>query len=414
MTIGPRIVVTGLGAISPVGLNSRDTFDKLISGTSGVDRIRQFDPSALATQIAGEVKNFLPENYMDKKKARRIGRYSQFSIAAAREAITHSKLDLQAEDPTRMASIVASAIGDHPMVEQEMKKFFEKGTGKINPFTVSRASSNMAAGNVSMEFGLMGPGLGVASACATGSHAIASAWMTLKLGLADVAVTGGSDAPLSPSYVDSWNVMRAFSTRNDEPTRASRPFDRDRDGFVPAEGCGVLILETLKHAQKRDAVILAEFVGVGMSCDFYHLSAPHPDGYGAKLAMRQALQTAGLQLEDVDYINVYGTSTQLNDPMETRAIRTTFGAYADKVPVSSIKSMIGHCIGAAGALEALTCVMVINDGVIPPTINLDNPDPECDLDYVPHKARKKDSHVVISNSFAFGGQNCVLLFKRFK
>lgn len=409
----PRIVITGMGAVSPVGLSSRETFDNLVAGISGIDRIQQFDTASLLTQIAAEVKNFDPANYMDKKKARRIGRYIQFAIAATREAIAQANLDIEAQDRTRIASIIASAVGDFPMVEEQLKVFIEKGPDRINPFSVSRISANMAAGNVSMEFGLMGGGFGVSSACATGSHAIASAWMMLKLDLADVAITGGSEAPLTESFVASWNVMRALSTRNDEPARASRPFDKDRDGFVPGEGCAVLLLETLEHAEKRGAAIFAELAGVGMSCDSHHISAPHPDGLGAVLAMQQALKTARLKPSDVDYINAHGTATLMNDPIETKAIRTTFGEAAYKIPVSSIKSMLGHSFGAAGALEAMVSVMTINEGIIPPTINLDEPDPECDLDYVPHTARKKNIDVVMSNSFAFGGQNCVLLLKRF-
>lgn len=407
------IVITGMGAISPVGLTCRETFDNLISGTSGVDRIQQFDASSLATKIAAEVKNFDPENYMDKKKARRIGRYTQFAIAATREALAQARLDLEAVDSMRVATNVASAIGDFPMTEQQIRTHFEKGPGKINPFTVSRVSANMAAGNISMEFGLRGAGYGLSSACATGSHSLAAGWMMLKLGLADVVISGGSEAPLSESFVDSWNVMRALSTRNEEPTRASRPFDKDRDGFVLSEGCAVLILETLEHAQKRGAAIIAELAGIGMSCDAYHISAPHPEGKGAALAMKQALQTGGLKPDDVDHINAHGTATLMNDPIETIAIKKTFGEYAYKIPVCSIKSMVGHGIGMAGALEAVTSIMAITEGVIPPTINLDNPDPQCDLDYVPHISRKKVLNVVMSNSFAFGGQNCALLFKRF-
>ena len=414
MTTEPRIVITGMGAISSVGLNCQDTFDNLVAGQSGIGRITLFDPSRSPCQIAGEVKEFDPKNYMDHKKARRIGRYAQLSIAATREALAQAKLDLTGEDPSRIACVVSSAIGDFPMLEVQMELFLEKGHGKINPFTVPRVSTSMAAGNIALEFGLTGVSYGVSSACATGSHSLATALMILKSGLADVALAGGAEAAICETFLESYAVMRALSTRNDAPEQASRPFDRDRDGFVIGEGCGVLVLETLERAQQRGAKVLAELSGMGMSCDAYHITSAHPDGRGAAQAMTAALNSAGLGPADVDYINAHGTATQVNDPIETNAIKTTFGEFAYQIPVSSIKSMIGHSIGAAGALEAVTCIMALNAGVIPPTINLDNPDPKCDLDYVPHTARKKELNVIMSNSFAFGGQNCVLVFQKFK
>jgi 3-oxoacyl-[acyl-carrier-protein] synthase II len=413
MTTEPRIVITGMGAISPVGLSCQDTFDNLVAGQSGIDRITLFDPSSSPCQIAGEVKEFEPKNYMDHKKARRIGRYAQFSIAATREALAQAQLDLTTEDPSRIACLVSSAIGDFPMLEDQMNLFYEKGRGRISPFTVSRVSTSMAAGNIALEFGLTGVSYGVSSACATGSHSLATAMMILKLGLADVVLAGGAEAAVCETFLESYAVMRALTTRNDAPARASRPFDKERDGFVIAEGCGVLVLETLERAQQRGANILAELSGMGMSCDAYHITSAHPDGRGAAQAMTAALNSAGLGPADVDYINAHGTATQVNDPIETNAIKTAFGEFAGQIPVSSIKSMIGHSIGAAGALEAVTCVMALNAGVIPPTINLDNPDPKCDLDYVPHTAREKDLNTVMSNSFAFGGQNCVLIFRKF-
>lgn len=414
MTTEPRIVITGMGAISSVGLNCQDTFDNLVAGQSGIGRITLFDPSRSPCQIAGEVKEFDPKNYMDHKKARRIGRYAQLSIAATREALAQAKLDLTGEDPSRIACVVSSAIGDFPMLEVQMELFLEKGHGKINPFTVPRVSTSMAAGNIALEFGLTGVSYGVSSACATGSHSLATALMILKSGLADVALAGGAEAAICETFLESYAVMRALSTRNDAPGQASRPFDRDRDGFVIGEGCGVLVLETLERAQQRGANILAELSGMGMSCDAYHITSAHPDGRGAAQAMTAALNSAGLGPADVDYINAHGTATQVNDPIETNAIKTAFGEFAYQIPVSSIKSMIGHSIGAAGALEAVTCIMALNAGVIPPTINLDNPDPKCDLDYVPLTARKKELNVIMSNSFAFGGQNCVLVFQKFK
>lgn len=410
----PRIVITGMGALSSVGLTCEETFDNLVAGKSGVGRITLFDSSRLPCQVAGEVKGFDPKNYMDHKKARRIGRYAQFSIAATREALAQAKLDLTAEDPSRIACLVSSAIGDFPMLEDQIKLFFEKGQGKVNPFTVPRVSTSMAAGNIALEFNLTGVSYGVSSACATGSHSLATAVMILKLGLADVALAGGAEAAICETFLESYAVMRALSTRNDEPERASRPFDRDRDGFVIGEGCGVLVLETLERAQRRGANILAELSGIGMSCDAFHITSAHPDGRGAAQSMSAALQSAGLDPADVDYINAHGTATQVNDPIETNAVKTVFGERAYQTPVSSIKSMIGHSIGAAGALEAIACIMAINAGIIPPTINLDKPDPKCDLDYVPHTAREKELNVVMSNSFAFGGQNCTLIFQKFR
>ena len=413
MSIEQRIVVTGMGAVSPVGLNCQETFNGLAAGKSGIARISLFDPSGIACQVAGEVKGFEPADYMDRKMARRIGRYAQFSIAATREALAQSGLDLAEEDPSRIACIVSSAIADFPMVEDQMNKIFAQGKRSISPFTVPRVSTSMAAGNIALEFGLTGVSYSLSSACATGSHSIANALMILKLGLADVVLAGGAESAICDTFVSSYIAMRALSTRNDEPERASRPFDKDRDGFVIAEGCGVLVLETLDRARRRGAPILAELVGVGMTCDAFHITSAHPDGKGAAQAMTTALESAGLNAEDVDYINAHGTATQLNDGIETKAIKTVFGDRAYQIPVSSTKSMTGHAIGAAGALEAVACIMALNANLIPPTINLDTPDPACDLDYVPHHAREKELNVVMSNSFAFGGQNSVLIFKKF-
>ena len=408
-----RVVITGMGAVSPVGLNCQETFDGLVAGRSGVSRINLFDPSRLSCQVAGEVKGFDPTDHMDRKMARRIGRYAQFSIAATREALAQSGLDLAEEDPSRIACVVSSAIGDFPMLEDQMKSFFGTGKRAISPFTVPRVSTSMAAGNIALEFGLTGLSYGVSSACATGSHSLATAMMILKLGLADVVLAGGAEAAVCETFLKSYIAMRALSTRNDEPERASRPFDRDRDGFVIAEGCGVMVLETLDKARRRDAPILAELVGVGMTCDAFHITSAHPDGQGAAQAMTAALNSAGLNAEEVDYINAHGTATPVNDPIETKAIKAAFGDCAYRTPVSSTKSMTGHAIGAAGALEAMICVKALEADVIPPTINLDTPDPDCDLDYVPHQARSKKLDVVMSNSFAFGGQNCVLIFRKF-
>jgi 3-oxoacyl-[acyl-carrier-protein] synthase II len=408
-----RIVITGMGTVSPVGLTCHETFSALTAGKPGVDRVKAFDASDLSCQIAGEVKGFEPTDYMDRKLARRIGRYAQFSIAATREALAQSGLDLAAEDPSRIACIVSSAIGDFPMVEEQMNQIFTHGKKSISPFTVPRVSTSMAAGNIALEFGLTGVSYGLSSACATGSHSIANALMILKFGLADVVLAGGCESAICDSFFKSYIAMRALSSQNDEPESASRPFDKERDGFVIAEGAGVLVLETLDRAQQRGAPILAELVGTGMTCDAFHITSAHPDGKGAAQAMNAALDSAGLNVEDVDYINAHGTATQVNDAIETKAIKTVFGHHASKLPVSSTKSMTGHAIGAAGALEAVACIMALKANIVPPTINLDSPDPECDLDYVPHHARDKKLDVVMSNSFAFGGQNSVLIFKKF-
>ena len=413
MSLDQRIVITGMGTVSPVGLTCQDTFNSLTAGKSGIARIESFDASNIDCQVAGEVKGFDPADYMDRKMARRIGRYAQFSIAATHEALNQSGLDLEKEDPSRIACIVSSAIADFPMVEDQMEKIFTRSRRNISPFTVPRVSTSMAAGNIALEFGLTGVSYSLSSACATGSHSIANALMLLKLGMADVVLAGGAESAICDTFVSSYIAMRALSSRNDEPERASRPFDKDRDGFVIAEGCGVLVLETLERAQRRGAPILAELVGTGMSCDAFHITSAHPDGKGAAQAMLTALNSAGLNKEDVDYINAHGTATQVNDAIETKAIKTVLGERAMQVPVSSTKSMTGHAIGAAGALEAVACIMALNANVIPPTINLDTPDPACDLDYVPHHAREKELNVVMSNSFAFGGQNSVLIFKKF-
>jgi len=407
-----RVVITGMGAISPLGLSCQETFDGLLAGRSGITRISLFDPSDIACQVAGEVKDFEPSDHMDRKLARRIGRYAQFSIAATREALAQSGLDLEQEDSSRIACVVSSAIGDFPMVEDQMKVFFGQRKGGISPFTVPRVSTSMAAGNIALEFGLTGVSYGVSSACATGSHSLATGLMLLKLGMADVVLAGGSESAICETFLKSYIAMRALSTSNDVPERSSRPFDRDRDGFVIAEGCSVLVLETLERARERGATILAELAGIGMTCDAFHITSAHPDGAGAAQAMKSALDSAGVTAEDIDYINAHGTATPVNDPIETNAIKQVFGDRAYRIPVSSTKSMSGHLIGAAGALEAMVCVKAMETGMVPPTINLDHPDPSCDLDYVPHQARAKELNVVMSNSFAFGGQNCVLVFRK--
>lgn len=408
-----RIVITGMGAISSVGLNCQQTFDSLVAGKSGIDRVSLFDPSEIQCQVAGEVKGFEAADYMDAKMARRIGRYAQFSIAATQEALAQSGLDLEQEDRSRISCVVSSAIGDFPMVEEQMNTWFASKRRTISPFTVPRVSTSMAAGNIALEYGLTGASFGLSSACATGSHSLANAMMILKLGLADVVLAGGAEAAICETFLQSYIAMRALSTRNDEPQKSSRPFDRDRDGFVIAEGCGVMVVETLEKALKRGAPILAELVAAGMTCDAFHITSAHPDGAGAAQAMTAAMKSARINADQIDYINAHGTSTPVNDPIESNAIKTALGDRAYQTPVSSTKSMTGHAIGAAGALEAIICIKAMEANIVPPTINLDHPDPACDLDYVPHEARSKKLDVVMSNSFAFGGQNCVLVFRKF-
>lgn len=414
MGTAPRVVVTGMGAVASLGDDCGEIFGNLICGRSGVDRITQFDASNNRCRIAGEARTFDPLRYMDRKLAKRVGRYAQFALAASQQALAQSALDLAAEDPERIATIIGTAIGDFAILEEQLWQYAQVGYNRINPFTVPRVSTNMAAAHVAMQYGFSGPSYGCASACATGSHALANAWMVLRSGLADVALSGGVEAAITESFLESYVAMGALSLRNDEPQRASRPFDKGRDGFVLGEGGAVLLLETEEHALARGATILAELAGAGLSADAYHMTAAHPEGRGARQAMERAMRAGGIAPDEVGYINAHGTATQINDAIETIAIRNTFGERAYEIPVSSVKSMLGHSIGGAGALEAMVSVMTICRGVIPPTINLEEPDEACDLDYVPQYARHENVDVVLSNSFAFGGHNAVLAFRRYR
>lgn len=407
-----RIVVTGMGVVSSVGIGCEPFFQEVTDGTSGIDHISLYDSSAQAVHIAGEIKEYDESHYFERKALRRLGRFSQFAIIAAREAVQQSKLHAEDMDPNRVGTIIGSGIGDFSLIEEQVQQYYNAGPGKMNPFTVPRVVTNMAAANVALEFGFKGVSLGTSSACASGSHALALAALSLNAGLVDVVIAGGAESCLAATSVESYLALRALSRRNSDPTRASRPFDKDRDGFVLSEGAAVLVLESMQHAQARGVQPLAELAGFGMSCDAYHITACPSDGDGAAKAIQQALDIAGLKIDDVDYINAHGTSTPINDPAETAAIKSVFGERAYTIPVSSIKSTIGHALGAAGALEAVATIRTLLDGVIPPTINLDNPDPACDLDYVPHVARQQPVDVALSNSFGFGGQNCVLAFKK--
>ncbi|MCS6845981.1 MAG: beta-ketoacyl-ACP synthase II [Caldilineales bacterium] len=409
-----RVVVTGLGAVTPVGNDVAATWQSLIAGRSGVDRIQAFDPSRCKSQIAAEVKGFDPEQYMSRKDARHADRYTQFAFAAALQAVEDSCLRLAEEAPHRVGVIIGSGIGGILTLLEQHRVLLERGPRRISPFFIPGVLINTASGHIAIHLGLRGPNLAVVTACATGADAIGVAFETIRRGRADVMLAGGSEAPICELTVAGFENMGALSTRNDSPQAASRPFDGHRDGFVIGEGAGVMVLESLEHAQRRGARIYAEVRGYGNTEDAFHITAPHEEGLGACEAMSLALEEAGLQPEDVDYINAHGTSTPLNDAGETRAIKCVFGQHAYRVPISSTKSMTGHLLGAAGAVEAIVCVKAIAEGIIPPTINYTTPDPACDLDYVPNQARRADVRVALSNAFGFGGHNAVLAFAKYR
>jgi len=409
-----RVVVTGLGVISPVGNSVPVFWQALKEGKSGVGPITSFDASKFDSKIAGEVKGFDPAFYgLSSKDVKRMDKFTLYAIAAAKQAIADAGLDLTKENRERIGVLIGSGIGSLHTIEEEHKVMLSKGPCKMSPFLIPMLIVNEAAGQVAIIFGLKGPNSCVATACASGSHAIGDAFRILERGDAEVMVCGGTESSIVPTGVGGFCALRGLSTRNNEPQRASRPFERDRDGFVIAEGCGVVVLETLEHAKKRNANILGEIIGYGMSCDAYHMTAPDPQGDGASRAMKLAIADAELKPEDIGYINAHGTSTKLNDKVETLAIKRALGEYAKKVMVSSTKSMTGHLLGAAGGVEFVVCCMVLKDGVIPPTINYDNPDPDCDLDYVSNAARKAAVKVCMSNSLGFGGHNATLVVKKF-
>jgi len=410
-----RVVITGLGAITPVGNDVESFWQSLKDGKSGVGPTTSFDASAFDSRISAEVKDFDPTRYgISLKDIKRTAKFVQFAIAAAKQAMESSGLDSKKEDATRMGVVIGSGIGSLHTIEEEHKVFLSKGPSRLSPFLIPMLIVNEASGMVAIIHGLKGPNSCVATACASGSHAIGEAYRMILYGDADVMLTGGTESCIVPTSVGGFCALRALSTRNDDPKRASRPFDRDRDGFVMAEGCGLVVLETLEHAQKRNANIIAEIAGFGMSCDAYHITAPDPDGAGAAQAMSMALKDAQMKPEEVTYINAHGTSTKLNDKIETLSMKKAFGAYSKKIMVSSTKSVTGHLLGAAGGVEFLTCCLAIRDGVVPPTINYEHPDPDCDLDYVPNIARKTNVEVCMSNSLGFGGHNASLIVKKFK
>jgi 3-oxoacyl-[acyl-carrier-protein] synthase II len=414
MTNRRRVVVTGIGLVSSLGIGTEANWAAIRAGQSGVDTITKFDASQFATRIAGEVKNFDPLAFIEKKDVKKMDIFIQYAIAASQFAMDDSKLQVTPELSRRVGVFIASGIGGFTTIEREHKALLEGGPRKISPFFIPSAIINLAAGQVSIRYGAKGPNSATCTACSASAHAIGDAFEIIKRGGADVMIAGGSEAAITPMGIGGFGALRALSTRNDEPSRASRPFDKDRDGFIVGEGAGVLILEEYELAKARGARIYAELVGYGMSADAYHITAPSEDGDGAFRVMTEAIESAGVTTADVDYINAHGTSTPQGDALETLAIKRCFGEHARDLAVSSTKSMTGHLLGAAGGLEAGITVLAVYDQVAPPTINLDHPDENCDLDYVPHKSRPLTIEYALSNSFGFGGTNAALLFKRFE
>jgi 3-oxoacyl-[acyl-carrier-protein] synthase II len=408
-----RVVVTGLGTLSPVGNTADEFWTSLVQGRSGVGMITRFDTTGFPTRIAGEVRNFDPLNFVDKKEARRLDPYLQYAIASAVLAVQDAALDTGKVDGNRFGVLIGSGIGGISTLLESHRNLIEKGPDRVSPFFIPMLIANMASGLVSMRFGAKGPNSAVVTACATGNHAIGDSFKIIQRADADVMIAGGSEAIIIPLTIAGFCSMKAMSTRNDEPTKAMRPFDANRDGFVAGEGAGILVLESLEHAIARDARIYAEIVGYGMTGDAHHMTAPDPEGDGAARAMAAAVRDAGLDVSDVGYINAHGTSTLYNDKFETIAIKRVFGDHARRLAVSSTKSMTGHLLGAAGGIEAIATVLALHHGVLPPTINYETPDPDCDLDYIPNQARKQDVEVALSNAFGFGGTNATLAFRAY-
>jgi len=406
-----RIVITGMGAVSPLGLDVPSLWEALLSGKSGIDYITLFDPELFETKIAAEVKGFDAMDYMERKQARHMDRYTQFAVVASRQAVEQAKLEF--DDPEDIGVLIGSGIGGLSTLSEQLAVLAERGPSRVSPFLISMMITDGASGQISIMMGARGVNFCATSACSSGADAIGEACEIIKRGDAQAMLAGGAEACITPIAVAGFNAAGALSTRNDEPQKASRPFDAQRDGFVMGEGAAVLVLESLPHALKRGADILAEVLGYGATSDAYHITQPAAGGEGGAKAMQLALRKAGIEPKEIDYINAHGTSTPLNDKAETMAIKAVFGDDAYRIPVSSTKSMVGHMIGAAGAIEAMVCVLAIQHGVIPPTTNLTNPDPECDLDYVPHVARQKRVRTALSNSFGFGGHNSVLVVREY-
>lgn len=409
-----RVVVTGMGAISAIGNNLQEYWNGLLQGRNGVDTLTLFDPSNQSTRFAAEVKKFSVDGILDVRECNRMDRYTQFAMVAADEAIKDSGLNLEKINLDMAGVVVGSGIGGIQSFEDEHIKFIEKGPRRVSPYFVPQMISDIAAGQISIKYQFKGPNYATVSACATASHAIGDAVRLIKYGDADVMITGGSEAPITQMAVAGFGSMKALSTRNDDPQRASRPFDKERDGFVMGEGCGILVVEELEHARKRGAKIYGEIRGIGFTADAHHITAPAPGGEGAVRAMRRCVKDAGIDLQNVDYINAHGTSTPFNDKTETTAIKTLFGDHAYKLNVSSTKSMTGHLLGAAGAVELIASILAVKNGVIPPTINYEFPDPECDLNYTPNTPQERKVTHAISNTFGFGGHNACVLVSQFE
>ncbi|MDH5662746.1 MAG: beta-ketoacyl-ACP synthase II [Elusimicrobiota bacterium] len=408
-----RVVITGYGVVSPIGIGIDDFWNSLASGKSGISRVSSFDASQFSSQICAEVKDFQPEKYIDKKKIRKMDRFSQLAFAAAKMAIENARLDMEKEDPFRVGVIVGSGIGGLSTVAAEHRVLLEKGPRRVSPFMIPMLITNIAAGEIAIAYNIQGPNYSLSSACATSNHTVGDALRLIRYGDADVIIAGGSEAAVTPLGLAGFCSAKALSTRNDDPEHASRPFDKERDGFVMGEGAGIVILEALEHALSRGASIHAELIGYGATDDAYHITAPSPDGQSAARAMSNALADGGVKPEEVDYINAHGTSTPLNDKVETLAIKKVFGDYAYKIPISSNKSMIGHLLGAAGVVELIATILSMEKEMLPPTINYEFPDPECDLDYVPNKARPKKINIALSNSLGFGGHNATLVVRKY-
>ena len=408
-----RVVITGMGAITPVGNDVPSMWQALTAGRSGAGRISCFDPASFESQIAAEVKHFDPLQYLNPKETKRTERFTQFAIAAAKQAVKDSGFAVGGEDPFRCGVVIGTGMGSMQLIEEQHNVLLARGPKKLTPFMIPMLICNMASGHVAMDLGFKGPNFCTTTACASGAHGVGEAFRLIQHGQADVMLGGGTESCITPMSVGGFCALMALSRRNDAPQKASRPFDKERDGFVIGEGAGVLLLEELEHAKKRGAKIYAEMAGYGATADAYHMTAPDPEGTGAAKAMQLALEDAKLTPEQIGYINAHGTSTELNDKIETLAIKKTFGAAAKKTPISSTKSMTGHLIGAAGGVEAVISILAIRDGVLPPTINYEHPDPECDLDYVPNTARKAPVEAALSNSLGFGGHNATIIFKKF-
>lgn len=407
-----RVVITGLGIVSPIGNGKDDYWKALAAGRSGITRITSFDASAFTSQIAGEIRGFDPAAYMSKKDIKRSDRFTHFAIAASRMALDDSGLDLSCEDPYRAGSIIGSGIGGIHTIEREHQVLLNKGPSRVSPFFIPMIIVNMASGMVAINFGLKGPNSCSVTACASSNHSIGEAFRIVQNGYADIMFSGGSEAAISPMGIGGFCAARSLSTRNDAPQKASRPFDAQRDGFVMSEGAGIIILEEYEHARARKAEMYAEVIGYGMSCDAYHMTAPNPDGEGAVRCMQEALKDAGVEAKEISYINAHGTSTVLNDTMETKAIKEVFKEHVKKISVSSTKSMTGHMLGAAGGAELAATALSMLNSTVPATTNYENPDPDCDLDYVPNKPRKAEIDVAISNSLGFGGHNATIVIRK--